>query len=43
MTDFAQGLIYNGEEPKSIHILLETHWPELAGRVKLGWLEYLAR
>ncbi len=43
MTDFAQGLIYNGEESKSIHILLETHWPELAGRDELGWLEYLAR
>ena len=43
MTDFIQGLIHNGEELKSIHILLETHWPELAGLVELGWLEYLAR
>ncbi len=43
MTDFARGLIYNGEESKSIRILLETHWPELAGRVELGWLEYLTR
>ena len=43
MTDFAQNLICKGEEPKSIHILLETHWPELAGCVELGWLEYLAK
>lgn len=43
MTDFAQGLIDNGEESQSIRILLETHWPELAGRAELGWLEYLAR
>ena len=43
MTDFARGLICNGEESKSILILLETHWPELAGRVEIGWLECLAR
>ncbi len=43
MTDFARGLIYNGEESKSIHILLETHWRKLAGHVELDWLEYLAR
>jgi hypothetical protein len=43
MTDFAQGLIDNGEEPTSIHILLETHWPELVGRVERDWLEYWAR
>lgn len=43
MTAFANGLMCNGEEPKSIRILLETHWPELAGHVELGWLEYLAR
>lgn len=40
MTDFAQGLIYNGEESKSIHILLEMHWPELVGRDEPGWLEF---
>lgn len=40
MTAFTTDLIYNGEELKSIRILLETHWPDLAG---LGWLEYLAR
>ena len=43
MTDFAQGLIDNGEEPQSIRILLETQWPVLASHVELGWLEYLAR
>ena len=43
MSDFVQGLIYDGEEPTSIHILLETQWPHLAGCVELGWLEYLAR
>lgn len=42
MTDFVQGPIYNGEEPTSIRLLLEAQWPELAGCVELGWLEYLA-
>ena len=43
MTEFVQGLVYKGEEPTSIHVLLETHWPKLAGRVELNWLEYLGR
>ena len=43
MTDFAHGLICDGEESKSILILLEKHWPELAGRIEIGWLECLAR
>lgn len=42
MTDFTQDLISNGEEPKSMRILLEAQWPEMIGRVELGWLEFLA-
>lgn len=41
MTDFAKDLICKGEESKSVQILLETHWPSLAGHIDLDWLRLI--
>ena len=42
MTGFTQNQIDNGEEFKSVHILLKAEWFELKNCVEFNWLSYLA-
>jgi len=42
MTDFTKDLFAKGEVAESILILLEGHWPEMADRAEVRWVESLA-
>ena len=43
MSAYAQRLIANGEDNKSIIILLETEYPELLQKVGEGWVQSLRK
>lgn len=43
MSAFVKKLLRNGEEIKSVTILLETEWPVMEGKVHVEWVERLRK
>lgn len=43
MSMFVEKLLCNGEEVKSVTILLETEWPSMEGKVQVAWVEALRK
>lgn len=43
MAAFILKLLLNGEDTKSVIILLETEWPSMEGQVGLGWVEAMRK
>ena len=43
MAAYAKKLIANGEETKSVIILLETEYPSLVGKIGEGWIQSLRK
>ncbi|KAL8661692.1 MAG: hypothetical protein Q9202_005384 [Teloschistes flavicans] len=43
MTSFLKRALANGEDAKSAIILLETEFPNLVGKVSVGWVEKVRR
>lgn len=43
MSTFVERLLCNGEEVKSVTILLETEWPAMEGKVQVEWVEKMRK
>lgn len=41
MTCFVKDLLRKGEDVKTIIILVEAEWPQMAGKVSKAWIEQL--